>query len=274
MLRCPHPHARKYAPVRAASQALQPPSKNFTYLIYGKKKAGPSAGTNRLFLYQDPARLFLDSRAALFAAVLVGRAFALGRIASILLAASLFLAGLALRALLGSSLSAVLLAILLAASAIVLRAASLALSSLRACASHFLASGIADSSAAAILGCRRHLFGSLPVCSRSIVITGFASHKAQSRQRKYKNQFFHSFYCFNWSVFPPKSILSPLSRPLAEQGRRCGNLAQRRILYPYPLAANIMLFPYIRPKENPPQGNRNKNATKDCSLMSCSMPLA
>lgn len=38
MLRCPHPHARKYAPVRAASQALQLPTKNFTYLIYGKRK--------------------------------------------------------------------------------------------------------------------------------------------------------------------------------------------------------------------------------------------
>ncbi len=200
MLRCPHPHARKYAPVRAASQALQLPTKNFTYLIYGKKKAGPSAGTNRLFLYQDPARLFLDSRAALFAAVLVGRAFALGRIASILLAASLFLAGFALRALLGSSLSAVLLALLLAASAIVLRAASLALSSLRACASHFLASGIADSIAATRLRSRSHLLGCIPVCRRRIVVARLASHKTQSGQSQYKNQFSHCVMVLIWSL--------------------------------------------------------------------------
>ena len=45
MLRCPHPHVQKYAPVRAASQALQLPlKKNFTTPIY-KKPIHPQGRT-------------------------------------------------------------------------------------------------------------------------------------------------------------------------------------------------------------------------------------
>ena len=191
MLRCPHPHVQKYAPVRAASQALQlPPKKEFYDTDI--QKAGPSAGTNRLFLYQGPTRLFLDSGTALFTAVLVGRAFALGRIASIVLAASLFLAGFALRTRLGRSLVAGLLAFFLAAaSAIFFRATFLALSTFRASAYHFLANSVASSSAATRLRSRSHLLGCIPVRNRRIVVSRLASHKTHGRQSQHKNQFLH-----------------------------------------------------------------------------------
>ena len=191
MLRCPHPHVQKYAPVRAASQALQlPPKKEFYNTDI--QKAGPSAGTNRLFLYQHPTRLFLDSGTALFTAVLVGRTFALGRIASIVLAASLFLAGFALRARLGRSLVAGLLAFFLAAaSTSFFRAIFLALGTFRASARYFFANGIASNSIAAIFCRRSHLLGCIPVRNRRIVVSRLASYKTHGRQSQHKNQFLH-----------------------------------------------------------------------------------
>ncbi|MBO8433547.1 MAG: hypothetical protein IAB08_09710 [Bacteroidetes bacterium] len=173
-----------------------PPKKEFYNTDI--QKAGPSAGTNRLFLYQHPTRLFLDSGAALLAAVLIGRAFALGRIASIVLAASLFLAGFALRAQLGISLAAGLLAFFLAAtSACIFCAPFLALGTFRASARYFFANGIASNSIAAIFCRRSHLLGCIPVRNRRIVVSRLASHKTHGRQSQHKNQFSHCVMVFN-----------------------------------------------------------------------------
>ena len=65
---------------------------------------------------------------------------------------------------------------------------------------HFLASGIADSIAATRLRSRSHLLGCIPVCRRRIVVARLASHKTQSGQSQYKNQFSHCVMVLIWSL--------------------------------------------------------------------------